>query len=411
MHHSAMTAAVTLDHLRRHALARSLFAPTTLPRAIERLGFVQADPIRAPARAQDLTLRHRVADYRAGDLEQRYPRLAVEEDFFVNYGFLPRATQRLMHPRSGTSPWTRARRAQAEAVLDFVRERGVVHPRDVDGHFQHGKARNWFGGSSNASTQLLDAMHYRGWLRVAGREGGVRLYAPGASAPTTPTATTTPALTPASTPASPLDSPADPDAVFDALADVVVRKYAPLPERTLAELVLRLRYGAPQWAHRRQAALARAKARLAHTRVDGVTWYWPAGESPMQARHARVADEARVRLLAPFDPVVWDRRRFEHFWGWAYRFEAYTPAASRQRGYYALPLLWRDQVIGWANLAWRDGRLAADIGHVSGRPPRERAFRVALDDELARMAQFLSPRAVSPRVRPAPRAPALPASR
>ena len=49
-----------------------------------------------------------------------------------------------------------------------------------------------------------------------------------------------------------------------------------------------------------------------------------------------------VRLLAPFDPVVWDRRRFEVFWGWAYRFEAYTPAPKRVRGYYALPLMWGD---------------------------------------------------------------------
>ncbi len=76
-----------------------MFTPTTLPKAIKRLGFVQADPIRAPARAQDLTLRHRVVDYRAGDLERRYPRLAVEEDFFVNYGFVPREIHALMHPR------------------------------------------------------------------------------------------------------------------------------------------------------------------------------------------------------------------------------------------------------------------------------------------------------------------------
>ena len=67
--------ALTLDHLRRYAISRSLFKPTQLKRAIDRLGFVQADPIRAPARAQDLTLRHRVKDYRAGDLEARYPRL------------------------------------------------------------------------------------------------------------------------------------------------------------------------------------------------------------------------------------------------------------------------------------------------------------------------------------------------
>ena len=51
---------VNLDVLRRFAVSHSLFPPTTLENAIKRLGFVQADPIRAPARAQDLTLRHRV---------------------------------------------------------------------------------------------------------------------------------------------------------------------------------------------------------------------------------------------------------------------------------------------------------------------------------------------------------------
>lgn len=90
---------ITLDHLRRYAVARALFKPTTLMRAITKLGFVRAGPIRAPARAQDLTLRHRVIDYRAGELERRYPRLAPEDDFFVNYGFLPRAHHALMHPR------------------------------------------------------------------------------------------------------------------------------------------------------------------------------------------------------------------------------------------------------------------------------------------------------------------------
>ena len=65
------SAPVTLEALRHYAIARSLFAPTSLPVAISRLGFVQADPIRAPARAQDLTLRQRVKNYRAGDLERR----------------------------------------------------------------------------------------------------------------------------------------------------------------------------------------------------------------------------------------------------------------------------------------------------------------------------------------------------
>jgi hypothetical protein len=38
------------------------------------------------------------------------------------------------------------------------------------------------------------------------------------------------------------------------------------------------------------------------------------------------ASEGRVRLLSPFDPVLWDRTRFEQFWSWLYRFEAYTRA-------------------------------------------------------------------------------------
>src|SRR6187397_509950 len=112
---------LALSDLRRYALARSLFKPTTLRKAIAKLGFIQADPIRAPARAQDLILRHRVSNYRAGDLERRYSKLPIEEDFFVNYGFVPREVHALMHPRTAQHAWTKARAREANAVLDFVR--------------------------------------------------------------------------------------------------------------------------------------------------------------------------------------------------------------------------------------------------------------------------------------------------
>src|SRR5215813_8191912 len=176
---------ITLDHLRRFAVARSLFEPTTLTRALRKMGFVQADPIRAPARAQDLILRHRVKDYRAGDLERWYAELGLEEDFFLAYGFVTPEVHALMHPRPETgvpadspSPWPSTRRRRAKLLLEFVRRRGEAHPRDVDRHFAHGKVRNWWGGSSSATTFLLDAMHYRGMLRVARREAGIRVYAP-----------------------------------------------------------------------------------------------------------------------------------------------------------------------------------------------------------------------------------------
>jgi uncharacterized protein YcaQ len=329
------------------------------------MGFVQADPIRAPARAQDLILRHRVRNYRAGDLDRRYVTLDVEEDVFINYGFVPREVWALMHPRESAFRWPKRRQTRAQAILAFVRDRGSVHPREVDEQFSHGTVTNYWGGSSNATTHLLDAMHYRGLLRVARRDRGIRIYAAYEHA----------------------QAPAGADAVsasIDALVDVAVNAYAPVPAVSLAMLVSRLRYAAPQWENERRAALRRARERLAHAKVDGVDWFWPRAE-----RATGHEAPPAVRLLAPFDPVVWDRRRFELLWGWTYRFEAYTPEKKRKLGYYALPLLWRNRVIGWGNLTVENGELRSRIGYIASRPPREGPFHRELELELDRMRQFL----------------------
>jgi uncharacterized protein YcaQ len=363
---------LALDHLRRFAVARSLFAPTTLRRALARLGFVQADPIRAPARAQDLILRPRVKDYRAGDLERLYQSLEIEEDFFVTYGFVTRLVQALMHPRpdlrlpaAGNEPWSPAERKKARLILDFVAARGVVHPREVQKNFAHGQVRNYWGGSSHATTQMLDALHYRGLLGVERREKGIRVYRRHWHEPV------------------PQDERAR-RVRIDLLVDVIVNLYAPLPAGSLSYYVRRLRYAVPQWQGEIRGALERARDRLAHAQVGGVDWYWPNEESPQRA----AAPEA-VRLLAPFDPVVHDRSRLEVLWGWVYRFEAYTPAPRRKLGYYALPLLWREKVIGWGNLALKNDALISQLGYVAGHPPRDRAFRRGLEAVLERLRTFL----------------------
>jgi uncharacterized protein len=363
--------AITLDDLRRFAVSQSLFTPTSLRRAFQRLGFVQADPIRAPARAQDLTLRHRVKDYRAGDLDRQYAKIGVAEDFFLNYGFVTAPIQALMHPRTETTvpaegprPWPAERKKQARRVLEFVQERGEVHPREVEDHFAQGTVTNYWGGASNATTHLMDAMLYRGMLRVTRREGGIRIFTAHQHGP------------------GPADAAAR-AARVDTLVDAAVRIYAPLASRRLSFLVRRLRFAVPQWQGELTGALQRARQRLSHARVDGIEWYWPAEEDPKD----RPCTDT-VRLLAPFDPVVWDRDRFELLWGWVYRFEAYTPASRRKLGYYALPLLWRERVIGWANLSVKNGGLETELGYVD-TPPRQRAFRHALAEEIDRMRFFL----------------------
>lgn len=355
-----------------------MFAPTTLARAIQRLGFVQADPIRAPARAQDLTLRHRVRGYRAGDLDRRYARLPVDEDCLVNYGFLARDHLPLMHPRTPSRALTAAEQRQMHDVLAFVRERGSAHPRDVQQAFGAARVRNDWGGQSQAGTRWLEALHYRGHLRVARREGGIKVY-------------------------EPVSHPVDdrpPEAKVMALLRLVLAKYAPLPSPTLGTLARFLGYGAPQWKPQIVRALATLRATLPQASVDGLLWLWPESRHPTSARWK---PPVGARLLAPFDPVVWDRVRFEALWGWPYRFEAYTPPARRTMGHYPLPLLWGDRVVGFATAEVRDEVLHVAWGRRDGGARRDPALRAALHDEASSMAVFLGLEADAFRVRPADR--------
>jgi uncharacterized protein len=338
-------------------------------RAIVRLGFVQADPMRAPARAQDLILLHRVKNYRAGELEHRYPRLAIEEAFFINYGFIPRETLALLHPRGmprAWDAWDKKMQARAQEVLAFVRQNGDTSSKDVQARLNHGRIKRW-GADLNVSNHLLEGLHYRGLLRVARREAGTRVYQ-------------------AVEHLTLDDSPEDRLARASQFLDLLVKLYAPLPAASLGYLCTLLRYGVSHLAAEVRHLRQHSKSRYAHAQVDGRLWLWPQNEKPIAARDS-IGD--RLRFLAPFDPVVWDRRRFQLFWGWEYKLEAYVPAHKRRMGHYALPMLWGEQMLGWANLKVVDGRLQHELGFTGPRP-RERAFQVALDEALHQMQLFLN---------------------
>jgi hypothetical protein len=356
----------TLRWLRRQAVGWSL--PRRgggLGLTLAELEFVQADPIRAPARAQDLILRQRVAGYRAGDLDRHYPALDVDEDMLYAYGFVARRLRPLLYPRHDR----RSRGGRfvpsglAVDVLAFVRERGVVHPRDVQVHFGHRRRTNAWGGTSSATTMELDRLRHHGLLRVADRVDGVRRYEA----------------------ALPLGDPADPGERLRALVLRVARTLAPVPQGSLSTAVSPLvRWTAVPGGRPGGGPVIRdllARGDLAAVDVDGIRYVWPSDLVPVGAD-----PPARVRFLAPFDPVVWDRRRFGHLWGWEYRFEAYTPAARRVLGYYAMPLLWRDRVIGWATC--QDGG-DVQVGY-AGSAPAGRSYRAALDAEIARLRRFLT---------------------
>jgi hypothetical protein len=251
-------------------------------------------------------------------------------------------------------------------VLAFVREHGDARPKDVQAHFDHGRMKRW-GGDLNVSAHLLEGLHFRGRLRVARRVAGARIYQ---------------AIDPV-----PQDDSAEARLErAGRLLDTVVRLYAPLPAASLGYLCAMLRRdGMLHLSAEVRQIQEQAMARYAHAVVDGVQWFWPDGENPASARH-QVDDE--LRFLTPFDPVVWDRRRFRLFWGWEYKLEAYVPAHKRRMGHYAMPMLWREEVIGWANLRVVDGRLRHELGFAGSRP-RGGPFQRALDEALHRMEEFL----------------------
>ena len=349
-----------LRKLRSLAAARSLAEAPTLQQAVDRLGFVQADPIRAPARAQDLILRHRVAGYRAGDLERLYPRLDIEEDYLYAYGFVSREVWRLLHPRGGVAPG-----AFEKKVLAAVAAQGEAHPAALEALLGARRLTNAWGGLSKATTQALDWLHYRGLLRVARRENGIRVFAA----------------------ARPIAQALPPAQRMRARVLALVNILAPVPLRQLRAMAARpLRRYFP--------GLGAAPAFLAAMIKEGALAVVKAGgEEYALLPGCGLAAEAprRVSFLAPFDPLVWDRGRFKQFWGWDYRFEAYTPAAKRVRGYYAMPLLWGDNIVGWANAAVRGGRLEVETGFAGTRPSGA-AFKRELAAETARLAAFLGAR-------------------
>jgi uncharacterized protein YcaQ len=348
----------TINALRRHAIAASLFPPTTLKHAIKRLGFVQADPIRSPARAQDLILRHRVKDYCAGDLETKYPKLGIEEDFLYAYGFMPQSTWALLHPRLD-----KRLSVEEKRVLDLVSQKRRLHPRELEEHLGRAREVNAWGGYSKATTRILHSLHYRGLLRVAGRENGIRVYQVISE--------------------SNSSSISDPQDRLKQLILLIARILAPVPERSLRAALQHLAHAAPALEGRHSTLTGLIESgELASVEIQDFRYLWPAG--PL----VRKAPEGLVRILAPFDPIVWDRRRFEHLWGWSYRFEAYTPAAKRKLGYYAMPLLWRDDVIGWVNIARDNGGLDVQHGFAKANPGGK-AFEQEFDAEVDRIRTFL----------------------
>jgi uncharacterized protein YcaQ len=100
-----------------------------------------------------------------------------------------------------------------------------------------------------------------------------------------------------------------------------------------------------------KAAISRLIERGRLQQVSVHTWVAPAY---MHLEPRAPGTRRRAVLLSPFDPLVWERDRTERMFGMRYRIESYTPAPKRERGYYAMPVLAGDRLVGTVDPARTD---------------------------------------------------------
>jgi uncharacterized protein YcaQ len=353
----------------------------TLLRAIGRLGALQLDsvsvlvrahylPLFARLGAYDRDLLDRVAAHDGTALPPRRRRLF--EYWAHEASLLPVELQPLLRWRmaqaerglgtwSGLARWAKANPDAIERARAEVEARGRLGVSDLsDAGVRSG---SWWGWSDGKAA--LEWLFWTGRLTAAGRRGFERLYdLPERVLPQAIRALPTPDEAEAQR--SLLRLAAD---ALGVATEADLRDYFRLPaaaaRHCLAELV------EAQW--------------LRPVAVEG--WRQPAFLGPTARLPRRATGRA---LLAPFDPLIWERSRTERLFGFRYRLEIYTPADRRQHGYYVLPFLMGDRLVARVDLKSDRalGRLVVRAAHVEpGAATAEVA--AALAEELALMAAWL----------------------
>lgn len=295
---------------------------------LDRLGYVQLDPINVCGRMHDLILRPRVAGYREGDLLRHLhgadgpaPRGGFEHHLPSAHTLvaLPfdawphlRAAMRARQRRGGA--WSgRLTAAQERLAAHLLAEIAARGPLGSEAFAGTGRARSVWGAATQAKA-TLQKLFFHGRLLIAGRDAGHRR-------------------------------------LYDLPERVLPAGLLARPEPTAAETArweaaLKLR-------QRRLARLSRAELRLVDDLVQPVS---VPGAPPLhllredlslvEATARPSPDDPAPLLLAPLDPLVYDRRVTSGLWAFDYTWEVYTPPAKRVRGYYALPVLAGTELVG-----------------------------------------------------------------
>jgi uncharacterized protein YcaQ len=377
---------LSLAQARRVALAAQGFLdpphdpPTmrTFQRTLSRTGVLQVDSVNVLQRAHYMPLYSRMGPYDI-DLLRRAssgPRRRVVEYWahvqaYMPVDLWPVMQHRMAHYRDGRHKWwgTEVTDDLSRSLLDEIADRGASTARDLDDGLPREKV-HW-GWNWSTTRRALDYMFMVGDVAIAGRNSQFEIHYD---------------LPERVIPREHLEAPTPTEA--EAAKELVrraARSHGVATVRDLADYY-RMRAVPGQGRTGTQQVVAELveEGELEPVRVEGVS------RPAYLHRDARLPRRIAARtLLSPFDPVVWERERTEALFDFFYRIEIYTPVEKRVHGYYVLPFLLGDRIVGRVDLKAdrRVGLLMVKGAYAEPGAPDETAEELAA--ELRRMAGWL----------------------
>ena len=369
------TTTVTLAAIRRLAVSAQAYAPRfrrarpgEVEDAIRRLSAVQLDSITAVDRAHRLTLSSRIGTYAEQGLQDLLTSGRVFEYWAHEACLLPiELWPHCRRTMEGGAHWSFHERAMreygnlVEPVLERIRSEGPLGSRDFEGARDGTDMWNW-----KPAQAVLEALWDNGVLVVAGRQSFQRRYD----------------LAERVIPRALLDAPVpDEDETLRTLALLAVRARGALTEPAIREH-WRLKGGRARLHHRVLALVDEGLLREVDVDDGGAPFYIDA-EAELDGAPAPPV------LLCPFDNLLWDRTLLERLFGFRHVIEVYKREHERLYGYYVLPLLAGDRIVGRADLKADRAEGVLRVRRFHREPGARGNVTAKLERAAARLARVL----------------------
>jgi uncharacterized protein YcaQ len=393
---------LTPELARRFAIVRQRLSgapppatPDGIYEIVQDIGCLQLDPISAVARSHLLVLRSRLGVYDPAHLDTllwkdrrlfeywaHAASIVLTEDYPIHH-----LAMRNFH--SGTSPWSQRSRAWMEEnkalrddILAQIRAKGPLPSKYFEDKSQAGWTSTGWTGGRNVS-RMLDFLWINGTIMVAGRQGGQKLW------------DLAERCLPEWTPRDPLDEPE----IVRRSAQKAVRALGVARLAEIKQHYTRGRYnGLPGILSALEKAGTIEQVQIVE---DGKKWPgpWYVHVDDMLLLDRLEAGDwsPRTTLLSPFDNLICDRARTERLFNFNFRIEIYVPKAKRQYGYYVLPILHGDRLIGRIDptMDRKKKRLMVNAVYAEPDAPMNRETAKAVSGAIDDLAKFLGAKEIT----------------